>query len=281
MATNTEVNSISLGEAAGRYLAAVKDAERGAAQAELNRFVRHFGTDIQTSNLRPIDVEDYQEKVEKTGADVARRLEPLKAFLAFLHKQSATETNLAKLIKTRRASASRTGGPRRSGRAGAAEEESVQLTSEGFSALKEEHELLTTVKRSEIARELYEARQDKDFRENAPYDAAKHHQAEVEARIRQIERTLAVAQVVDHQPTQTDHVGIGSTVVLRDLTHGEQLTYTLVGTNEANPRAGRISIASPVGRAIVDRHVGAEIEVAAPMGSVRYQIEQILAPSGD
>src|SRR5437868_4241373 len=113
MATNTEISSLSLGEAAGRYLAAVKDAERGAAQAELNRFVRHFGTDIQTSNLRPIDVEDYQEKVEKTGADVARRLEPLKGFLAFLHKQSATETNLAKLIKTRRASVTRVGGPRR------------------------------------------------------------------------------------------------------------------------------------------------------------------------
>ena len=118
---------------------------------------------------------------------------------------------------------------------------------------------------------------DKDFRENAPYDAAKHHQAEVEARIRQIEHTLAVAQVVDQKPLASNQVGLGSTVILEDLTHEEELTYTLVGTNEANPRAGRISIASPVGRALIDRRVGDEIEVQAPVGVIRYQIAQIVA----
>jgi len=276
MAANSEVNTgLTLGEAPGRYLSSVRDTERPQAQAELNRFVRHFGTEIQTWNLRPIDVEDYQEKVEKTGADVARRLEPLKLFLVYLHKQGWSETNLGRLIKTRRSAAAGRVAARRTSRT-AAEEEAVQLTSEGFTNLKNEHEYLTTVKRDEIARELYEARIDKDFRENAPYEAAKTHQAEIENRIRQIERTLAVAQVVDQQPNQGDTVGIGSTVILRDVTHGEELTYTLVGTNEANPRAGRISIASPVGRAMIDRQVGDEIEVAAPMGAVRYQIQQIV-----
>jgi transcription elongation factor GreA len=277
MATNTEVNTtLSLGEAAGRYLSSIKDIERPQAQAELNRFVRHFGTEILTWNLRPIDVEDYQEKVEKTGADVARRLEPLKNFLVYLHKQGWSETNLGRLIKTRRTAAAGRAPTRRTGRSVSGDEEAVQLTHEGFNNLKKEHEYLTTVKRDEIARELYEARIDKDFRENAPYDAAKTHQAEVENRIRQIERTLAVAQVVDQQPTQGDVVGIGSTVILRDITHGEELTYSIVGTNEANPRAGRISIASPVGRAMIDRTVGDEIEVAAPMGAVRYLIVKIV-----
>ncbi len=276
MATNPEVKlQLTLGEAAGRYLAVVKDVDRSLAQAELNRFVRHFGSDLLTTNLRASDVEDYQEKVEKSGADVVRRLEPLKGFLAFLHKQGATETNLGRVIKSRRTTANR-GVARRLGRPASADEEVIQLTSEGFENLKKELEYLTTVKRAEIARELYEARIDKDFRENAPYDAAKHHQAEVEARIRQIERTLAVAQIVDQQPSQSDQVGIGSTVILRDLTHGEELTYTLVGTNEANPRAGRISVASPVGRAMLDRQVGDEIEVAAPIGTVRYRIQRIV-----
>jgi transcription elongation factor GreA len=276
MAANSEVGTVlTLGEAAGKYLAAVKDTERPQAQSELNRFVRHFGTGILTWSLRPIDVEDYQEKVEKTGADVARRLEPLKNFLVYLHKQSWTETNLGRLIKTRRTASALRLGARRTSRS-ANEDEAVQVTSEGFQGLKKEHEYLTTVKRDEIARELYEARIDKDFRENAPYDAAKTHQAEVETRIRQIERTLAVARVVDQQPNQSDVVGIGSTVVLRDITHGEELTYTLVGTNEANPRAGRISVASPVGRAMLERQVGDEIEVAAPMGAVTYQIQQIV-----
>jgi transcription elongation factor GreA len=266
---------MTLAEAAGRYLASVKEPERASAQTELNRFIRHFGTDLRTSTLRAIDIEDYQEKVERTGADVVRRLEPLKNFLTFIHKQGGTETNFGRLIKTRRATNSRSG-PRKSSRVSAGDEDAVHLTSEGYQNLKQELEYLTTVKRAEIARELYEARIDKDFRENAPYDAAKQHQAEVEARIRQLEHTLAVGQVVD-QTNRANQIGIGSTVLLKDLTHDEELTYTLVGTSEANPVAGRISIVSPVGKALLDRRVGDEIEVAAPIGIVRYRIEQIIS----
>lgn len=274
MAANSEVNTeMTLGQAAGRYLESLKDRERGPAQTELNRFVRHFGPDQRTADLRSMDVEDYQEKIERTGADVAQRLEPLKGFLAFVHKQGGTETNLGRLIKVRRATISRPGS-RRVARPG--EEGAVQLTAEGFDGLKKELEFLSTTKRAEIARDLYEARIDKDFRENAPFDAAKHHQAEVEARIRQIERTLAVAQIVDEKREDTHSVGIGSTVLLKDLTHEEELTYTLVGTNEAKPQAGRISVASPVGRAVIDHQVGDEIEVAAPMGTIRYRIEKIM-----
>src|SRR5215472_16005095 len=202
MATNSDVNTdLTLGEAAGRFLATVKEQDRAAVQSELNRFVRHFGTDIRTSSLRALDVEDYQEKVERTGADVTRRLEPLKNFLAFVHKQGGSEFNLERLIKSRRSSAAtRLAGNRPRAATATVEEETIQLTSEGFESLKKELQYLSTVKRAEIARDLYEARLDKDIRENAPFDAAKNHQAEVEARIRQIERTLAVAQVVDRQP---------------------------------------------------------------------------------
>lgn len=274
MATNSEVNhDLTLGEVAGRFLSTLKDRDRAAAQTELNRFVREFGSDFRTAELRAMDVENYQEKIERTGADVSQRLEPLKNFLTFVHKQGGAEMNLGKLIKVRRTTTTRAGGRRF---ARAAEEEMVQLTPGGFEDLKTELQFLTTTKREEIARELYEARIDKDFRENAPFDAAKHHQAEVEARIRQIERTLAVAQIVEEQPAQSNIVGIGSTVHLRDLTHDEDLTYTLVGTNEAKPQAGRISVASPVGRALVDHQVGDEIEVSAPMGMIRYKIEKIV-----
>src|ERR1700694_940798 len=193
MATNQQMNAqLTLGEAAGKYLQASKEIDRAQAQSELNRFVRHFGSDIITIKLRAMDIEDYQEKVEKTGADVTRRLEPLKHFLVFLHKQGGTETNYGKLIKSRRATVSKTGARR----ASRDDEEAIQMTGEGFENLKKELEYLTTTKREEIRRELLEARVDKDFRENAPYDAAKSHQAEVEVRIRQIERQLATAQVI-------------------------------------------------------------------------------------
>lgn len=272
MTTNSDM---TLAEAAGRYLATIKDQDRATAQTELNRFIRHFGTDYRTASLRAIDVEDYQERVERTGADVSRRLEPLKNFLAFVHKQGGSDINFGKFIKTRRTTAVRST-VRKSSRAVSTDEETVTLTGEGYQNLKQELEFLTTVKRAEIAHDLYEARIDKDFRENAPYDAAKQHQAEVEARIRQLEHTLAVAQVVD-QRNQENQIGIGSTVLLRDLTHQEELTYTLVGTSEANPVAGRISIVSPVGKALIDRRVGDEIEVAAPIGIVRYRIEKIVS----
>jgi len=274
MATNSEM---TLSEAAGRFLAMLKEDERAQAQAELNRFVRHFGSDLRTSSLRAIDVEDYQERVERTGVDAASKLGPIKNFLTFVYKQSGTETNYGRLIKARRSMATRAALRKSSRGAASGEDGAIQVTNEGYQGLKQELEYLTTVKRAEIAHDLYEARIDKDFRENAPYDAAKQHQAEVEARIRQLEHTLAVAQVVDQATGPMSQVGIGSTVRLRDVTHDEDLTYTLVGTSEANPKAGRISTASPVGRALLDRQVGDEVEVAAPIGMVRYRIEEIVA----
>src|SRR5436305_1976264 len=99
MAVNIDM---TLNEAAGRYLATLKAEQLNATQTELNRFVRWYGSTSKLSELRAQDVESYQEQVEKTGADTGRRLEPLKLFLAFAHKQGLTETNLGRLIKARR-----------------------------------------------------------------------------------------------------------------------------------------------------------------------------------
>src|ERR1700730_8521546 len=114
MATNQQMNpEVTLGEAAGKYLSSSsKEIDRAQAQSELNRFVRHFGSNIATIKLRAMDIEDYQDKVKKPGADVPRRLEPLKHFLVFLHKQGGTEINLGKYIKSRRTAVSKTGARR-------------------------------------------------------------------------------------------------------------------------------------------------------------------------
>jgi transcription elongation factor GreA len=150
------------------------------------------------------------------------------------------------------------------------------LTAEGFKRLQEELDHLINVKRPEIARELFEARIDKDFRENAPFDAAKHHQAEVEARIRQLQAVLARAQIIDGtSTTRTGRIALGARVVLRDLEHDEELEYTLVSPNEANPRLGRISVASPVGKALLERTEGEEVEVEAPGGTIKYRIDKV------
>jgi transcription elongation factor GreA len=267
--TNTDVN---VSEAMGRYGATLKPDEKQAQQQELNRFVRWFER-RPMSEMSAQEVEKYQEEFEKTGAD-SRRLEPVKLFLAYAHKQGFTDINYGKFIRIRRTIAR--------GRGGRSAEQQVEmptgemLTAEGFQRLQEELDNLINVKRPEIARDLFEARIDKDFRENAPYDAAKQHQAEVEARIRQLQGILARAQIIEEgKHGAGGRVILGAKVKLRDLTHDEELEYTLVSANEANPRAGRISIASPVGRALLDHVPGDTVEVEAPAGSVQMRIESI------
>jgi transcription elongation factor GreA len=262
---------INVTEAMGRYGATLKPDEKQGQQQELNRFVRWFER-RPMSDMTAQEVERYQEEFEKTGAD-SRRLEPVKLFLAYAHKQGFTDINYGKFIRIRRTIAR--------GRGGRSAEQQVEmptgemLTAEGFQRLQEELDTLINVKRPEIARDLFEARIDKDFRENAPYDAAKQHQAEVEARIRQLQGILARAQIIEEGKQAVGRVTLGAKVKLRDLTHDEELEYTLVSANEANPRAGRISIASPVGKALLDHAPGDTVEIEAPAGSVQMRIESI------
>lgn len=256
-----------------KYLMGLNEKQRIAQQTELNRFVRWLKPGAVLDELKAEDVERYQEQFERTGADSVR-LEPVRTFLATAHKQGHCGFNLGKFIKIKRASRKAAAAKAEEAAPTPVTEETTHITRDGYENLKQELEYLSTTKREEIAHELAEARIDKDFRENAPFDAAKQHQAEVENRIRFLERILATAEIVDLS-TSSSRVGLGATVVLRDLTHDEELTYTLVGTSEANPRLGRISIVSPVGKAMIDRATGEEFEVEAPAGKITYRIEKL------
>jgi transcription elongation factor GreA len=276
---------MTVAEAIHEYLSSLSEGDRAAQQADLQRFLRWLPSDARLDRLRGEEIERYQEQIERSGADQTR-LEPVRTFLTGAHKRHWTEFNFGKLIKLKRASKSTARKPlttRLSDYSASANaqpsaangDEIAQITPEGYDELKKELEYLTTEKRAEIAHALAEARIDKDFRENAPFDAAKQHQAEVETRINYLQRIIATAQIVD--PRQNGgRIGIGASIVLRDLTHDEEeVSYTLVGTSEANPRAGKISIASPVGRALIDRRVGETVEVEAPQGVILYRVERI------
>ncbi len=269
---------LTVDEAARRYLGGLPESQRLAKQGDITRFIRWTGMDTPLESLKAEDVERYQEQVERSGADVSR-LVTVRDFLTTAHKQGYSSLNLGKYIKIKRTTTRKAKDQKQPKATSTGAEEptsdSVEhITREGYEALRQELDHLVNVKRAEIAQTLYEARLDKDIRENAPFDAAKQHQAEVEARIRYLERVLATAQIVDQQ-TNGSRVGLGATVVLRDVTHDEELTYQLVGTSEANPRAGRISIVSPVGRALLDRQEGEEFEVEAPAGRIRYRVERV------
>lgn len=261
----------SLSEVAGMFIASLPAAQKVATQGELRWFLNWFGASRPISEITGLTVESYQDQVIQSGADLNRRLEPFKAFLAFAHRQGYLEANLAKYVKLRRSTNKKKETPQK---AEVPSEEPVALTPEGFARLKAELEDLTTRVRAEVAHELEEARRDRDIRENAPYDAAKDRQAMVEARIRDLQRILASASMLENDG-DSGRVTLGATVVLHDLNYGEEVTYTLVGSSEANPSQGRISISSPVGKALIDRQEGDTIEVAAPAGVMRYRIQSI------
>src|SRR4051812_8059040 len=141
----------------------------------------------------------------------------------------------------------------------------VILTPEGLQKLKEELENLQTNKRREVAERIKEAREFGDISENSEYDDAKNEQAMLEARIAQLEERLRSAQVIDAADLGTDLVRVGSTVHVKDA-EGNELTYTIVGSAEANPGERRLSNESPVGKALLGRTTGEQISFPTPRG---------------
>lgn len=149
------------------------------------------------------------------------------------------------------------------------------LTKEGFQKLQEELDYLCIVKRQEMAERLHEAMEGGELIENAEYEAAKNEQAFVEGRIQELEMLLATARVIeDDKKKKADTVQVGSSVTIQEEGYNEE-TYTIVGAAEANPRDGKISNESPIGKAILGRRAGEEAQVEAPDGAFKVRIIKI------
>ena len=255
-------------EAARRYLASLSDKERIASQAEVERFARWCGADRSCDQLRGQDVANYAETLTGTVTDATRRADAVRQFLAYAKKAGFTATNLGTHLRLRKTASARPGGR------GQAPKE-VEMSEEQKVALTAELESLKA-QRPQIVRDLQRAMADKDFRENAPLDAARQHQGYIEGRIRELEHVLAHAIIAQEGPARTgDVVEIGATVVLRNLNTGAETTYTLVRPGEVNAAKGKISYESPVGRALLNRRAGEEVEVATPSGTLRFRIERV------
>lgn len=153
----------------------------------------------------------------------------------------------------------------------------VPMTVKGAQKLREELELLKSKKRPEIILAIKEAREHGDLKENAEYHAAKEQQSFLEGRISELESKLSFAQIIDvSQLANNGKVVFGSTVVLHNLDTGANVTYQLVGDDEANLKESKISINSPIARALIGKHEKDIISVQAPSGEIEYQIMQVL-----
>jgi transcription elongation factor GreA len=148
----------------------------------------------------------------------------------------------------------------------------VPMTGRGYQSLIEELKRLKGVERPKIVREIEEARGHGDLSENAEFHAAKERQSLLDAQIREIEDRLARAQVIEISKLSGDKIVFGATVSLADGDTGDKVVYQIVGDHEAEPKNGKISISSPVARALIGKSEGDEVQVRTPTGVRSFEI---------
>jgi len=148
-------------------------------------------------------------------------------------------------------------------------------TEEGLKKLKDELHELRTVERKSVIRQIAEARDKGDLSENAEYDAAKDAQGLLEIKIAKLEEIVANARIVDSSQLDTSKVSILTTVKIKNLKNNAEMKYTIVAENEADLKAGKISIDSPIGKGLVGKKVGDKVDVTVPAGIIPFQIMEI------
>jgi len=262
-----ERQGLNLGEAVLAFLTSLPAEESKDKQQEINRFVQWYGKNRPVGAITPLEIENYAEWVAKSTGDVSKRLEPVRSFLTYAKKEKLVKTTLATHLRTKK-TVTRS-------RVRVAPKQEVILTPEDHVKLKARLATLEE-ERAQIAEELRRAAADKDFRENAPLQAAREQRDQIEARIREIQTAISTGVLVQNEEhTEATIVRLGSKVTVCDIASGVKVTYTLVTKNEANPANNRISMVSPIGRALLNRRQGDVAKVVAPVGERQYQIESI------
>jgi transcription elongation factor GreA len=260
---------LPLTEAYSLYVSGLKEAQKRGISQDLNRFVQWCGRSGPVTDLTPQTVATYAEWVSMSGGDVARKLDPVKAFLTFLKRKEIIGISLAPHMRI----------PKGKGKGrNSLDNEAValaQLTKEGHQQLTARLDSLKQ-ERIKVISDIGRAMADKDFRENAPLEAAKERQGLVESMIRDLEHTLNRAIITDDVALAAAvRVAIGAKVVLKDSGSGREVSYVVVHPREANPTERKISSESPVGKALMNKGEGDEVKVSAPKGTIQYRIQKI------
>lgn len=149
------------------------------------------------------------------------------------------------------------------------------VTKETLEQMRDELNQLKTAGRAEIARQIAEAREKGDLRENAEYDAAKEAQGYHEAKIAQLEGAIATARIIDAKDIDTSKVSILSKVKVTNMANKKTVEYQIVSEKEADLKAGKISVTSPIGKGLLGKAVGEVAEVTAPSGILKFRVENI------
>lgn len=261
---------ISASEALVHFVNSLEPEKIEAERPQVEKFIGWFGTERLMSELGGEDVGRYLGEVTAEEEHDPSHLEPLRAFLAYSSRLAFTEENLVPHLQLE----GDHGGAR--GLEGAADDlggKAFHVTLDGLQALEVQLEELKA-ERPVIADKLREAMADKDFRENAPLDAARDEQAHLEAKIRETEDRLRHAVIIDAD-AKGGLANVGSVVKLLNVEHGREQEFTLVSAAEVDPTNGKISMDSPIGTALKNKGQGDEVIVEAPAGQMRFKVLEV------
>jgi transcription elongation factor GreA len=246
------------------------EAERAREDLpEVERFASWFGPSRPLDTLTPGDLARYRaiEQARLGDGDPLDHLEILRAFFAYTTRLSFTASDIVPALNLPGVPAPRGANDQLGG-------DAYYVTIEGLAALEREVDELRA-ERPRIADDLRAAMADKDFRENAPLDAARDAQAHLEARIRAIESQLRHAVIIDAD-AKAGRANVGSTVRVLNLKGEREQTFHLVSPNEVDPTNGKISVESPVGQAVINHRPGDEVTVKAPSGELHLRVLEVI-----
>ncbi len=153
--------------------------------------------------------------------------------------------------------------------------EITYMTQEGYKKLMDEIAHLESVERPKISRQIAEARDKGDLSENAEYDAAREAQGLLEMKISQLKSTVANVRIIDESQLKAGEVQILSKVTIKNTKNGQQMTYTLVSEAEANLREGKMSVGTPIAKALIGKKKGDKVQVSAPSGIIEFEIVEV------
>ena len=274
MVINNSNGSVSLGEAVGKYLAILPDEKKNAAQQEINNFIRWYGGREKTfDGLEGAAVGNYAERLARTDAACVQKLDLVKGFLTYAHKQHWCKENLSvsiRVVKKSKTKSSAASSTKKKGQ----KKEPAYMTQIAYNEIEIELKTLQE-KRLAVIEDVKRAAADKDFKENAPYHAAREQKSMLDGKIMELDEMITTAVIIEEN-VSTDTAGIGTTVIMQDMDSGKECRYSLVGPRELNPAKGKISTVSPVGKGVVGKAVGDKFEVTVPSGKLHFELKEIL-----
>jgi transcription elongation factor GreA len=262
--------TITVGDIYNSYLESLKPEQRGAEGMYVRKFCEFVGFEMRVVTLAGSRVDSYVEAyIRDSDPNAGDRVQALKRWFQYLKKQGHLETNFGARVRMPRQPLRARGGASRR-----LEPTAIEMTSEGIDRLQRELDDLEA-QQTDLKQAVARAMEDKDFRENAPLDAAREALAFNQSRSASLRSSLKRAVVAG--ASGDGRVGLGSTVKVTRVETGTEHTYILVSAQEANARENRISVESPVGARLLGRAAGDEINVDVPSGTLHLRVDEVRA----